>query len=185
MPIRHQIKITDREEIFTDNSESDLENLEDEELSPVMDHLFLVSYNNKKGIDVQNCIWHGIDCVDFGHFDEAILNFDKGLESDPDITDFWLFKVFCYKKMNSPIDTIEYLEKINWDMYFIHIQRLYQKCQFKKALKYCDIGIEVNPSDPDLWDNKGSCLEQLGKPDEARNCYDHAKKIDRIVTGLV
>lgn len=164
------------------NSESDLEiPEEDVDLFRISDELFLESYDKKNRAGIENCIWHGIDCVDFGQYDEAINFFNAGLELDPDITDFWLFKVFCYKWMNSPIDTKEYLKKINWDMIVIHAQRLYRKCQFKRALRYFEIAIEINPSDPDFWDNKGSCLEQLGRPDEATKCYNRAKELEKIL----
>ena len=145
-----------------------------------LDSLFLDSYEKELGINIQNCIWHGLDCIDFNQYEEAIKNFDKGLESDPDISDFWLFKGLCYYKMNSPIDAQECLKKVNWDVYYVHAFRLYKTNQFKKALRYFEKGTEINPSDPDLWDNKGSCLEQLGRIDEAKYCYDHAKELDRL-----
>jgi len=180
MPIRDQIGITDRGEIFTENSESDSENQDDEELSPVMDHLFLVSYNNIKGIDVQNCIWQGLDCIDFSQYEEAIKIFNKGLKCDPDISDFWLFKAICYSEMKSPVDAMECLKKGNWEVYLDHAFRLYRNSQFRKALRYFENGIKINPSDPDLWDNKGTCLEQLGRSDAAVNCYEHAKELDLL-----
>jgi tetratricopeptide (TPR) repeat protein len=144
------------------------------------DSLFLDSYENEIGVNVQNCIWHGLDCIDFNQFEEAIKNFEKGLESDPDISDFWLFKGICYTKMNSPIEAHECLIKVDWDVFFLHAFRLYRTGQFKKALRYFEKGIETNPSDPDLWDNKGLCLEQLGRSDEALKCYEHAKELDKI-----
>jgi tetratricopeptide (TPR) repeat protein len=167
------------------NQESfDLENeslfADEDDPVPIMDHLFLDTYDKKIVVSVENCIWHGLDCIDCGQYDEAIQIFNKGLEFDKDITDFWLFKAICYKKMQNPIDTQGSLEKINWDLFFIHAQRLYRKLQFKKALRYFEKGIELNPSDPDLWDNKGSCLEQLGKIDAALDCYQHAKELDRL-----
>jgi len=82
--------------------------------------------------------------------------------------------------MNSPIYAQECLKKVNWVVYIDHAFRLYKKCQFKKALQYFEKGIEVSPSNPDLWDNKGSCLEQLGRIAEARKCYEHAKELDRL-----
>jgi len=152
---------------------------EEEEITK-SDSLFLDSYETEKGIIIQNCIWHGLDCIDSNQYEEAIKNFDKGLESDPDISDFWLFKGLCYNKMNSPIDAQECLKKVNWIVYMDHSFRLYKKNQFKKALRYFEKAIEISPSNPDLWDNKGSCLEQLGKSDEAIKCYERAKELDRI-----
>jgi len=152
---------------------------EEEEEITRSDSLFLDSYKKDKEIIVCNCIWHGLDCIDFNQYEEAIKIFDKGLKSDPDISDFWLFKAICYSKMNSPVDTQECLNKGNWEVYLDHAFRLYKKSQFRNALRYFEKGIEINPSDPDLWDNKGSCLEQLGRSDEAVKCYEHAKELER------
>ena len=152
----------------------------DEEEIIKSDSLFLDSYEMEIGIIIYNCIWHGLDCIDFKQYDEAIKIFDKGLETDPEIPDFWLFKGICYNKMNFPIEALECLKKINWDLYYNHAFRLYKTGQFKKALRYFEKGIEINPSDPDLWDNKGSCLEQLGRNDAAEYCYEHAKELDSL-----
>jgi tetratricopeptide (TPR) repeat protein len=159
--------------------ENELIDPDEEEIAKI-DTLFLDSYDKEKGVLVQNCIWHGLDCIDFNQYEEAIKIFDKGIESDPEISDFWLFKGICYNKMKSPIDAQECLKKINWDCYMDHAFRLYKLSQFKKALRYFEKGIDINPSDPDLWDNKGSCLEQLGRSDEARKSYERAKELDKI-----
>ena len=160
-----------------ENLEIDLIEPDDEEIITKIDSLFLDSYEKKVGIIVQNCIWHGLDCIDFNQYEEAIKIFDKGLETDPEISDFWLFKGISYNKINCPIEALECLKKINWDVYYVHAFRLYKTSQFKKALRYFEKGIEINSSDPDLWDNKGSCLEQLGRNDEALKCYEHAKEL--------
>jgi tetratricopeptide (TPR) repeat protein len=140
-----------------------------------------MSYDNKEIQDkIQNCIWHGLDCIDSKQYEEAIKYFNEGLEIDPFSSDFWLFKGICYNKMKSPIEAQECLEKIDWDRYFIHAFHLYRIRQFKKALRYFEKGIEINPTDPDLWDNRGSCLEQLGKINDSIYCYEHAKELDRI-----
>jgi len=144
------------------------------------DLLFLDSYKKEKEIIVCNCIWHGLDCINFQQYEEAIKFFNTGLKSDPEISDFWLFKAICYSEMNSPIDVQECLNKVKWEVYLDHAFRLYKKSQFRKALQYFENGIKINPSDPDLWDNKGSCLEQLGRSDAAVKCYEHAKELDRI-----
>jgi tetratricopeptide (TPR) repeat protein len=160
----------------------DLENLfaDEEDPKPIVDHLFLENYDKEKRVSIENCIWHGLDCIDCGQYEEAVQIFNKGLEVDKDISDFWLFKAICYQKMQNPIDTRACLEKIDWDIFFFHGQRLYKKLQFKKALRYFEKGIELNPSDPDLWDHKGCCLEQLGNIDAASDCYMHAKELDRL-----
>jgi tetratricopeptide (TPR) repeat protein len=160
-----------------DNLEIDFSEPDIEEIITKTDSLFLDSYEKEKGIFIQNCIWHGLDCIDFNQYEEAIKIFDEGLKLDSDITDFWLFKGICYKKMNCPIEAQECLNKINWDIYYDHAFRLYKTGQYKKSLQYFEKGIEINPSDPDLWDNKGSCLELLGRIDDAKYCYDHAKEL--------
>jgi len=49
-----------------------------------------------------------------------------------------------------------------------------------KNIEIFEKEIEINPTDPDLWDNKGSCLEQIGKTEEALFCYEQAKDFDRF-----
>jgi tetratricopeptide (TPR) repeat protein len=45
---------------------------------------------------------------------------------------------------------------------------------FRKALKFYDIALEINPNDERPWNNKGIAYRNLGNIEEARKCFNHA-----------
>jgi hypothetical protein len=45
---------------------------------------------------------------------------------------------------------------------------------YKKALKYFDLAIEVEPIDERPWNNKGIVLRNMGRIEEARTCFEEA-----------
>ena len=45
------------------------------------------------------------------------------------------------------------------------------------AIKNYDKAIELDPNDPDPWNNKGELLDELGKEEEANKCFD---KVDEL-----
>ena len=49
--------------------------------------------------------------------------------------------------------------------------------EYDEALEYCNIGLKIDPSHPDLLINKGYCLYKLGQYNIALECFNEAEKI--------
>jgi tetratricopeptide (TPR) repeat protein len=47
----------------------------------------------------------------------------------------------------------------------------------EEAIKYYDRVLDLEPSNSDAWNNRGSCCKKLGKVLEALKCYENAIKI--------
>lgn len=53
----------------------------------------------------------------------------------------------------------------------------YKQGNYKEALFFYDKGLEADPENTDIWNNKGMALVKLGRIDEARKCQ---KEIQRL-----
>lgn len=55
---------------------------------------------------------------------------------------------------------------------------LEEQGKFKEAVKCYSNSLKINPTNSEVWNNKGSVLGELGKLEEAIRCFDEAVKID-------
>lgn len=53
----------------------------------------------------------------------------------------------------------------------------YKQGNYKEALLFYEKGLEADPGNTDIWNNKGMTLVKLGRIDEARKCQQEIKKI--------
>ena len=49
---------------------------------------------------------------------------------------------------------------------------------FDKALSFFEQALLLNPSNPDLWNYKGTALRSLGRYGESMDCFNNSLKID-------
>ena len=49
---------------------------------------------------------------------------------------------------------------------------------FEKALSFFEQALLLNPSNPDLWNYKGTALRSLGRYGESMECFNNSLKID-------
>jgi len=55
----------------------------------------------------------------------------------------------------------------------------YKKGSFEEALRFYDKALKLNPYyDANIWYNKGKVLEQLGKIEESKKCFEKAKELE-------
>ena len=49
---------------------------------------------------------------------------------------------------------------------------------FDKALSFFEQALLLDPSNPDLWNYKGTALRSLGRYGESMDCFNNSLKID-------
>ena len=57
-------------------------------------------------------------------------------------------------------------------------RKLLEEGSFDDALAFFEQALLQNPSDPDLWNNKGVTLRSLGRYDEAIECFNKSLEIE-------
>ena len=87
-----------------------------------------------------------------GKNEEAIMHYDRAIQSNPRYQAAWEFKIVCLR----------------------HLGRL------EEALKCCNEAISVIPNSWCLFHYKGLCLHDLGRFVEAIECYDKALQIEPV-----
>lgn len=122
----------------------------------------------------------GISSMGIGKFDDALNYFDQALNLNPNNRDPWVFKLICYKKMSMPLEAKESEKNIDVKSFISHASGFYQVRDFEMSLKYFDAIIHVFPADAGLLENKGLCLDRLGRLEEAEYCYQYAKELDDL-----
>ena len=85
-----------------------------------------------------------------GKYDEAIAEYTKAIELDPNFAYAYNNRGVAYKNIG----------------------------QYDLAIADYNRAIELDPNDADYWNNKGVALNKLGRPDEAMECYNKALQID-------
>lgn len=88
----------------------------------------------------------GRSSYELGKYEEALNDFEKCLESNPDDADIWRNKGSA----------------------------LFMLGRYEEALEALNNSLEINPKDANAWSFKGSTLYRLGKPEEALKTLDKA-----------
>ena len=101
-------------------------------------------FSKKSASDLTN---RGLEYFKKGKYDDAIREFDKAIEIDPQYAIAWLNKGMVL---------------------------LYDKKNYIEALKIFDKVNRLDPQNAKAWTFKGNALIDLGKPDEALQAYDKA-----------
>jgi len=72
------------------------------------------------------------------------------------------------------------------DGYVLKADLLAHDQKFEEAVEYYDKALEIVPRNADVWAFKGITLQGgLGKDEEARQCWDRAKALDKDIAMAV
>ena len=91
----------------------------------------------------------------FGKLDEAIINYDKAIQINPNDVQAWTYKGACLLYSNAS-----------------------NSGRYDEALKCYNKALEIDPKYTDAWNGKGNALYVLKNYDEAIKCYDRALDIN-------
>ena len=110
------------------------------------------SYNPLEISSLESSQWinKGAGLAEVENFQEALLCFDKALESDHRYVPALKYKAQCLFKMH----------------------------QFDQAIDYYSKVIEIDPQDSVLWNDKGYCFHSMHRYEEALLCFSKAMDLD-------
>jgi tetratricopeptide (TPR) repeat protein len=123
-------------------------------------------------------------CLKSGHYTEALHDFEKGLELEPDNDQAWLSKgslLFRLKREREALACFERVVALNpteakaWANLGL-VWRL--QGQFDKALASFDHAVALNPNFWHSWYGRGHVLRDLNRPREALACYERTVELD-------
>jgi tetratricopeptide (TPR) repeat protein len=93
----------------------------------------------------------GVELSDLCKYDEALSNYEKAIDLDPNRLDSWIKKADVLSNLG----------------------------RYDEALSCYDKVIELDPNRIDSWIKKADVLSNLGRYDEALSCYDKAGEFDQ------
>jgi tetratricopeptide (TPR) repeat protein len=83
------------------------------------------------------------------------------------------FLILCYLLLVYDDAKFFYLAKLIKDE-----RNFRKKKEYKKAMSYCDRALLIYPYFATAWNNKGNVYMNMGKKDDAKNCYNKALSIN-------
>jgi tetratricopeptide (TPR) repeat protein len=99
----------------------------------------------------------GCDQIENGSLEEALADFDKAIQIDPNNRLGWINEAYVLDELN----------------------RTFESSQASyKALEITDMMLEADSRNATLWLEKGFLLTNVGNEEEAVNAFDNASKID-------
>ncbi len=134
--------------------------------------------------DAEVFSYHGAALVFLGRFDEALKQFDKAIEINPQDALAWGNKGVALDELGRYEEAITCYDKA------IEINSKYAEAWYNKgvalghlgryeeAITYFDKAIEIDPRFAWAWGNKGNALADSGKYEDAIKCYDKALEIN-------
>jgi tetratricopeptide (TPR) repeat protein len=140
----------------------------------------------RKNKDSKRFVKEGNKLGELGKYDEAFKCFDKATKLDPEDADAWGCKGEVESRLGKHDEAFECFDKAikldpntwGWKGCLI-LSGLKSRANGLMALKCCDKAIKLAPKpEIDAWVFKGIELGNLGKYDEAHECFDKANKID-------
>lgn len=135
---------------------------------------------NRKG-DILNSL---------GQFEKAVACYDEAMQIEPNSV--WAYhnkacaleslgqtddSVSCFAGASLKyIDSIKKLGKLPYAYIFLtsHARNLYTNESYEMALIYLDKALEIEPKKAYIWNRKGQCLSEMGKYEEAIQCFEKA-----------
>ena len=126
----------------------------------------------------------GLRLYELGRYEEAIEEFDKAIELDPNDPDYHYYKGIALYELHKYEEAIEEFDKAieldpNDPVY--HYNKglaLGELHKYEEAIKEFDKAIELNPYNPGYHNGKGLALSELHRYQEAIEEYDKAIELD-------
>ena len=129
---------------------------------------------------VNTYIHHGLNRLNDGEFEEAIINFNKAIESEPNNIIALNNRGVAYKEKDEH-DTaiIDYTQAIELkpdyvDAYINHGNSFVNKHDFERAIADFDKAIKLEPVNAGAFNNRGKAYAEKGKFDKAIADFDRA-----------
>ena len=142
----------------------------------------------------------GCSLLNEGKSEEAIEYYNRTTLIRPNYTKAWYYKGLSYLDMGNSEEAIKCFEKvkdIDYNLYsslienkediLLHIGcSLSNEEKYWRAIGYYDRAISIRPDYAEAWYNKGEAYRNMGRPQEAINCYEKIKDIDyNLYSSLV
>jgi tetratricopeptide (TPR) repeat protein len=96
--------------------------------------------------DIQLCFEQGEQLANQGFYGEALIQFDRIIEVQPESVPAWIFRAVV----------------------LLHLDR------YQEALESCDQALTLSPTDAEAWLFRGVALQRLNRYREAYACYENA-----------
>ena len=136
--------------------------------------------------DARTYLKIGVCYYDKNKLEEAIKNYDKALELNPNLTEALFNKGICLCNLDKKNEAIEIFNKgieINQNEPELYLQRGY--CyffleNFRKAIKDFNKAIELRPNNSEAYCRKGACYEALKREEEAVVEYTHGIELNDL-----
>lgn len=125
----------------------------------------------------------GLAFYKLGRYEEAIIAYDKAIETGPKYIHAWNNKgiaLYCLGRYEEAIITYKKALEINpkyvpaWNRKGNAFNDL---GRYEEALQAYEKALEIDPKYVYAWHNKGIALENLGRHEEASACYKRAEEL--------
>ena len=126
---------------------------------------------------------YGAALNDIQRYDEALDAFNKAIELDGTVPDYWFNKGNVLNNLGEFEQALDaYQEAVSLEpapLGYNHIGLLYMRLQdYENALKAFESVLELNDNFSDVWTNKAQALYHLERYDEALKAIDSALAIE-------
>ena len=134
--------------------------------------------------DIKEPFDKGLDFLEAGEYDEAILFFDQVLAIEPNNTEVLFYKGLAFYYLGKYDEAISYYDRVlaiapnDVDALNNKGIALLERGDYSNALNLFDEGLEIEPTNSLLLRNKIAALASLGLPDAAKLIYDRLTEVD-------
>ena len=139
---------------------------------------------NKLKIDAKNFLKIGVCYYNKKNIDEAINNYDKAIELNPNYTEAYFNKGICLSNQQKKEEAIEVFNKAieiannDAELYLNRGYCFFSLKNFRKAIKDFNKAIQLRPNFSEAYCRKAACYQEMKKEEEAILEYKHAIEIN-------
>ncbi|MDY9926108.1 tetratricopeptide repeat protein [Methanosarcina sp.] len=126
----------------------------------------------------------GRDSYELGKYEEALKEFEKGLENNPKDADIWGNKGSAFYMLGRYEEALEAFNKSleinpkNANAWSFKGSTLYKLNRPEEALKAFDKALQKNPNILEAWLNKGAILFELGRYNQSLSAMENVLRIN-------
>jgi tetratricopeptide (TPR) repeat protein len=141
---------------------------------------------NQLKLDARNFLKIGVCYYNKKNIDEAINNYDKAIELNPNFTEAYFNKGICLSNQQKKEEAIEVFNKAieiannDAELYLNRGYCYFSLKNFRKAIKDFNKAIELRPNFSEAYCRKAACYQEMKKVEEALLEYKHAIEINDL-----
>lgn len=126
----------------------------------------------------------GLSLYELDEYEEALEEFGKGLEINPQDANIWGYKGAALYRLGRYEEALEALDKSlginpkNAKIWSFKGSTLYMLDRSEEALKTFDKALQKNPNILEAWFNKGTILFELGKYKQSLSAVENVLRIN-------